>query len=91
MYKIINQNLQEHHDCKTKKKNICEKNILSCGEKYGYRKQKELREKGGKFVVTLKSHSPAPLLYSAPFPNLLDLIWGYIRLALEVPMRLLPD
>lgn len=36
-------------------------------------------------------HSPAPLMSSAPFPNLLDLMRGYIRLALEVPMRLLPD
>lgn len=46
---------------------------------------------GGKVVVTLKSQSPAPLLSAAPFPNLLDPIRGYIRLALEVPMRLLPD
>lgn len=26
-----------------------------------------------------------------PLPHLLDLIWGYIRLTLEVPKRLLPD
>lgn len=29
---------------------------------------------GGKVAATLKSHRPAPLLSSAPFPNLLDLI-----------------
>lgn len=67
-------------------------------KKFGTKKQqgggaqaRDLEGTGGKLIVTLKSHSPAPLLSSAPFPNLLDLIWGYIRLALEVPMRLLPD
>lgn len=48
MYKIINENLQENHDCKTNKKYICEKNILSCGEKYGYRKQKDRKTESAK-------------------------------------------